>query len=109
MFRHGVAKKQEGFAAEKRGKGGYAEMIFLKGRISHEYTNDFWIRRLGSCRNEPSTSHKKILSKLMNRICIYLLFTFRHEGTKAQRNTKEECLRFHVVGTATPTFETLNL
>ena len=29
-------KKHEGFAAEKRVKGGYAEMIFFVGRFRHE-------------------------------------------------------------------------
>ena len=31
MFRHEGSKKHEGFAAEKRGKGDYAEMFFWRG------------------------------------------------------------------------------
>ena len=60
-------QKHEVFVAEKKSKGGYAEMIFLWGRC-HECMNDFWsigfgswfrfgvlvrVRGFGSCPHEP--------------------------------------------------------
>ena len=65
-------------------------MIFWRGRISlilvHGLGSWPWfvvlVRGLGSCRHEPITFNKKILSKFMNKICIHLLFLFRHQGSK---------------------------
>ena len=55
IFRHGGAKKHEGFAAEKRGKGGYAEMIFFV--LVRGFGSGFWfvvlVRGFGSCPHEP--------------------------------------------------------
>ena len=64
-------KKHEGFAAEKRGKGDYAEMFFWRGNVSPR-------RHQGSKKHEGFAAKKR--GKGDYAEMIFWRGMFRHEG-----------------------------